>query len=82
MKSIELSVKDGWPWQRADTYHILSQCKQAIARAMRDNDDCYAAATYALCESIHMQQQGEHTRAERACSPAMRSSLLSSPLLL
>ena len=48
--------EDGWPRERAVCYVLLHSRKAAIARALRDGDRMYAAATYALCEAIFCQR--------------------------
>ena len=45
-------VRRGWPEASARAYSVLSTVTNSIARALRDETACYAAATYALCDAI------------------------------
>ena len=48
----------GWPPRRATIYTLLFTCVDALARALRDRDSCYAASTYALSESLFAMRRG------------------------
>ena len=54
---IDATVRIGWPRERAETLHLLQFCKPALARALRENDRSFAAATYALCDAIFSQAE-------------------------
>ena len=51
-------VASGWPQARAMIYTFLFTCVDALARALRERDQCYAASTYALSEVLFAQRQG------------------------
>ncbi len=41
-----------WTKDHALAYSLLSACRNALGRALRDKDRCYAASTYALSEAL------------------------------
>lgn len=49
-------VARGWPRARAETYELLRSCANALGRALRERDPCYAASTYAICDALFSQQ--------------------------
>ena len=47
----------GWTHERAECYTMLFTCVEALARALKDGDPCYAASTYALSETLFLQRR-------------------------
>ena len=47
-----------WPHDRAVVYTLLFTCADALGRALRERDSCYAASTYALSEALFKQRAG------------------------
>ena len=50
--SVDTLMRREWPEEAARTYAMLSVCSGPIARALQERDACYAASTYALCQSL------------------------------
>lgn len=49
-------VGRGWPHEQAEVYSLLSACRNALGRALRDRDSCYASSTHALSEVLVTEQ--------------------------
>ena len=61
---IEYLIQQNWPAERARTYALLFTCADALGRALRERDPCYAASTYALGEALFAQRQGASSSEE------------------
>ena len=57
---IEPLVAAGWKREDAELYILLSPCRMALSRALKDRDPCYAASTHQLNAAI-FRSRGEAT---------------------
>lgn len=51
-------------------YTLLITCRDALARALRECDPCYAASTYALCDAL-FSQRAAHSRGAALATPPL-----------
>merc|ERR1719291_1068973 len=59
VRSISDMVSFGWPQERAETVALLTTGNAALGRALRENDPCYAAATYAIYNALFTQRTNQ-----------------------
>lgn len=57
-QDIQHLVENGWSTERAEVYTLLFTCADALGRALRERERCYAASTYALSEALFAQRYG------------------------
>ena len=65
-QDIEHLVDNGWSVSSAEVYTLLFTCADALGRALRERDPCYAASTYALSEALFAQRYGASEEGEAA----------------
>ena len=51
--SIDRLHAKGWGQRDARAYAVLSTCRDALGRAVRERDSCYAASVYAISEALY-----------------------------
>jgi len=71
-KSFQTLVDEyiGMNWQRddAEVYVLHMTTAKSMARALRDNDACYAASTYAMCDAFFTAAKKQvQTRQQTGC---------------
>ena len=74
-RSISMLQERGWHPEHAQAYAVLSTCRNALGRALREKDGCYAASVYALSEALYLRhsEQGliQAATANHSCSPLL-----------
>ena len=63
-EDIDVLEEFGWPRERAETYTLLFTCSNALGRALRERDPCYAASIYALSDVLFAQRSGAGREAD------------------
>ena len=52
-EAVDFKIASGWSPRLAQAHTLISACGlSAVARALRDGDDKYAASTHAICEAL------------------------------
>ena len=62
---VQQKIDLGWDAESADTFTMLSKRKAGIASALRDRRPCYAASTYAICDSLGKQRANPNPNLRR-----------------
>jgi len=74
-ESIAATVKYGWEPERAEIFNAVSYTKSSLARALRDGESSYAAATYAICDVFFEQQEAQANTLQLASPPRLYTHL-------
>eukprot|EP01051_Picozoa_sp_SAG22_P006280 SAG22_NODE_404_length_11005_cov_8.751788_17_plen_237_part_00 len=59
---LSVSSVRAYSYQFAEAFTVLKSVSNAMGRALRERDPCYAAATYALCEALFAQRTNQVNR--------------------